>query len=434
MIEYWGTFLTIVCAAIATVAFLTFFDAFFERKQMGGKYWCAVLLLFASFALISLAIHGNIFLQMTLEITLEYIFCSAIYRSRWDRRFFLVATIYAISFSSSYWINQLFLTLSGQSYEEYLWNIPLYSVRVLTGAFLLLILAATVKQVHHPFASDEQPRVWIPVFAAFPLLTLLVLLVSYFPSPEQWIWQICLVILDLVDAVALFLLDHLERAALEREQLLVVRERARVQDENMQALSQAYGAQRKMTHDFRAHLAALADLMEHGSMEDAKKYLADLRVRTTERVLLVNSHHAAVDAVLNQKGYLGKQRGVDIRFRVNDLSPLHLPAADITIVLANLLDNAIEACAALAESDRWVKVLITYQASGKIPMLSITVANPSGPVDIRDGVIATSKQDKMLHGFGLQNVREILQRYGAEQMISCENGLFTFYCSWPDSV
>ena len=401
---------------------------------MGRKYWCAVLLLFAAFVLISLTIHGNIFLQMTLEITLQYIFCSVVYYSRWDRRFFLIATIYAIGFSFSYWLNQFFLTLSGLSYEEYIWNVPFYSASILTRAFMLLALAATVKQVHHPFASDEQPRVWIPVFAVFPLLTLLVLLVSYFPSPEQWIWQICLAILDLVDVVALFLLDHLERTALEREQFLIIRERARLQDENVQALSQAYGAQRKMTHDFRAHLAALADLMEHGSMEDAKKYLADLRVRTTERILLVNSHHAAVDAVLNQKGYLGKQRGVDMRFRVNNLSPLHIPAADITIVLGNLLDNAIEACAALDDPNRWVKVLITYQANSEAPVLSITVANPSSPVDIRDGVIATSKQDRMLHGFGLQNVREILQHYDAEQMISFENGLFTFYCSWPDNA
>lgn len=432
MIELWGTILSIACSAIVIFALLKFFDAFFERKLKGGKYWCVALFLFAASILICLNNQGNIFLQMPLEISIQCIFCAAVYYGRWDRLFFTSATIYAINFSFSYWINQFFLALSRQSYEEYLWNIPLYSAHMFTGASLLLALALIVKRFHHPAADSGQPRVWISLFAIFPFMTLLVLLAGYYPSQEQWIWQICLMILDTVDTIALFVLDYLERSAQEREQWLVVSERARVQEENIQALSRAYGSQRKMTHDFRAHLAMLADLLENGSVADAKKYLAELRVQHTERVLLVNSHHAAVDAILNQKGYLGIQRGIDVRFCIDDLSSLHIPATDLTTVLGNLLDNAIEASATLEDARRWIKVFITCQTNGQLPELSVMVANPSDPVEVRDGIIMTSKRDTMLHGFGLQIVRDVLERYGAEQIISCDNGMFTVYCSWPD--
>lgn len=38
----------------------------------------------------------------------------------------------------------------------------------------------------------------------------------------------------------------------------------------------------------------------------------------SERILLINTHNAAIDAVLNQKGYAGQRQGIDMRFRVNN--------------------------------------------------------------------------------------------------------------------
>ncbi len=266
----------------------------------------------------------------------------------------------------------------------------------------------------------------------FPILTLIVLLLSGSLSSESRIWQVSLVILNLVDVAALSLFGYMERTSMEREQLIAASERARIQDENIQALSQAYSTQRKMTHDFRAHLDALSSLLEQDDMEGARSYLAELRVRTTERILLVNSHNAAIDAVLNQKSYIGKQQGIDMRFRVSDLSALRIPAADSTIVLGNLLDNAIEACAKFEQEARWIEVRLLYHTNDNPAVLLITVTNPSLPVKIRNGKIATSKKNAMLHGFGLQNVEEILNRHEAEHTLSYTDGLFSFYCSWPD--
>ena len=89
---------------------------------------------------------------------------------------------------------------------------------------------------------------------------------------EQRVWQICLLILDLVDIAALILLDYLEENAENREKLIAANERAHVQDENIQALSQAYVGQRKMTHDFRANLSTLSELLESERVDDAKEF------------------------------------------------------------------------------------------------------------------------------------------------------------------
>ena len=137
--------------------------------------------------------------------------------------------------------------------------------------------------------------------------------------------------------------------------------------------------QRKMTHDYRAQLSTLSELLEGGELEDAKAYLSEMKARQSERILLINTHNAAIDAVLNQKGYAGQRQGIDMRFRVNDLSALKLPRVDVTIVLANLIDNAMEACVQMPEAETLGQrpKSCTVMRCCRFPII-----NPSRPVQI----------------------------------------------------
>lgn len=406
-------------------------DSFFPRKKDKSVHWLFVVIGFLAISVFSVLIGSGFgyTLKMLFEVTLYTTLCAILYQSRWDRRLFVVVTCYAVLYSVSYWTNAVCILLLHLTYEEYVWNIPLYSSVFLSRALMLIVLAVMVRKYHPPLSVDTQARAWVPLSVVFPLSTLLIIWQIYTFPNEQQIWQICLLILDVVDVVALLLLDHLEQSAVNREKLVAAAERARVQDENIQALSQAYAGQRKMTHDYRAQLSTLSELLEDGDLENAKAYLSEMRTRQSERVLLVNTHNAAIDAVLNQKGYAGRRQGIDMRFRVNDLSGLKLPRIDVTIVLANLIDNAMDACIQMPETKRWVSVQILYGHK----MLSISIVNPSRPVQIIGGQIATTKPDPLLHGFGLRNVEDILEKYHAEYTFSFEDGRFIFTADWPDT-
>ena len=351
------------------------------------------------------------------------------YESRWDRRLFIVVTKYSVLYSASYWIDVLCILLLDLTYEEYVWNISLYSAVFVLRPLAILAIALTIRKHHPPLSVGKQARAWVPMSAVFPISTLLILWQIYTFPHEQQIWQICLLILDVVDVVAILLLDHLEQSAINRERLVAAAERAHVQDENIEALSRAYAGQRKMTHDYRAQLSTLSELVDQGNLAEVKAFLSEMKDHQSERILLINTHNAAIDAVLNQKGYAGQRQGIDMRFRVNDLSALKLPRVDVTIVLANLLDNAMEACIQMPESKRWVSIQILYSQG----ILSMAIINPSRPVEIVGGQITTTKPDPLLHGFGLRNVEDILDKYQAEYTFSFEDGRFIFTVDWPDT-
>ena len=194
----------------------------------------------------------------------------------------------------------------------------------------------------------------------------------------------------------------------------------------MEALGKAYSDQRKITHDFNAYLETIDGLLKENNIESAKQFIDKLRAKQTTRLLLVNSHHPIMDALLNQKAYAAKNNDIAIHFEINDLSKLEVNPVDMTAMLGNLLDNAIEACLA-HKIDKQIQVKALL---GKTFYFSIR--NTCNPVKIVNDTIATTKPDAENHGFGIENVKAIIQKYNGEYAMEYKNGWFLFAGEIPN--
>ena len=117
---------------------------------------------------------------------------------------------------------------------------------------------------------------------------------------------------------------------------------------------------------------------------------------------------------------------ISIDFEVNDLSNLPFDASDMVVLLSNLLDNAIEACQRYDKGDKAIHVMAVVQQD-----FFISVRNTSEPVVIINGSIPTTKPEPQLHGFGLANIRLILEKYSGEYTMFYENGWFQFTADIP---
>ena len=222
----------------------------------------------------------------------------------------------------------------------------------------------------------------------------------------------------------LLLISWMEQNANFREEAISLQAKSKAQQESIEALSAAYAQQRKLTHDFRAHLSTLDGMLmqQNRDINTIQTYIHSLQSKQTERILLVNTHHAALDALLNQKALVAKNRKIDIQFSVNDLSPIKIDMVDLTVVISNTLDNAIEACEKLPETDRQIYV----QALLEEDELFYAVRNKSSPVNmIANQLPASTKDNPSFHGYGLQNVHTtrftlwIMKTAGSNLQQSC---------------
>lgn len=234
--------------------------------------------------------------------------------------------------------------------------------------------------------------------------------------------SVCAAFIAVFNIASLLLVNWIEQTSHFREETLFLHAQIKAQSEGIEALSLSNSAQRKLTHDFRAHLETLDSLLKNQSFQEASDYVTQLRSEQTERILLVNTHNSAMDAILNQKAFIAKKHDIDIQFAVNDLSPLLIDAVDLTVIISNLMDNAIEACEKLPIPERQIHVKALLDDA-----FFFSIRNRSEPVSVCDNVVITTKPNTLLHGYGLQNVRSTLNKYDSYFGIDYQNGWFLAY-------
>ena len=393
-----GYWLGIVFSCLDVLCVAVFCDAFLERKTRGlrfvvGALLCGVLSYIATVFVSHISEESPItLLKFAALITVYFVFASLLYTGK-------------------FWL------------------------RLLVVKFLL---SSGIKKIHKPMVASSASIKWAPLTIGFPLISLVGISICYYLSMNGKIAAAFVLfssgILLVTNAVILILIDLTEKSNLAQEQQKTLNEQLRSQRANIDALSSAYATQRKMTHDFRHHIAALSGMLQGGETQQAQDYLAALQEQQTERALMVNTHNSVIDAVLNQKGYAAQKQHIDIQFEVNDLSPLQIELIDCTVVLGNLLDNAIEACLKLEEAKRRIEVSVLRDeayADGDAK-LYVSIINTSLPVHIEKDCIATTKLEPHLHGFGLPCAKELLRRNNAFYTMDYHDGAFQFCFEWPD--
>lgn len=425
--EYWLSALYIV---LEFYAYTLGMEAFLPRRWKKLQHW----LIFSAWAaamyiLIYIVppLPGNwALVQSLLTILLGGIL---LYRSK--------QPIYYLALTLIDYLIIYFCTFIASFIAAQTLGIAIYAVRetylpsvlsALLSRTLCIFLMSMLKRCCSPTHNQSTRWPYLVIATLFPLSSFFVLLtflsiLRSSPTEPGFILP-CSVLLVLSDVSVLILLDQIEQSEGNRQKTLTLEQRLQLQGESFSELSKLYAENRKAAHDFRAHLDLLSSLLESNETSEAALYLNKIRAKQTTRIFLVNCHHTVLDALLNQKARLAQEKGISIQFKVNDLSSLTIDPTDITVILSNLLDNAIEACEKCP--DKQIEVMVLLENS-----FFFSIRNTSVPVHIVNNHIASTKVNPALHGFGLENVKTLLKKHNGEYVMLYENGWFQFSAEIP---
>ena len=252
----------------------------------------------------------------------------------------------------------------------------------------------------------------------------------YFSSQGQQELSAVAVTLALVILLAniavFYLMDSMDRASASEKELALLNQSMALQTENYRALEKSYRAQRTASHEFKHQLQVIGDLLRDGNTREAQDYVTELQSQQTSRLFAAKTGNTIVDAILNEKYQRAREIGIDVSYKVNDLSGLKLSTDALVVVLSNLLENAIEACCRLPE-DRKIECSLLLEES-----LFLSIRNTALPVKIVDGRIETTKENKAEHGYGLAAVQRILQQLRGELVIDYREPWFQIVAEIPN--
>lgn len=153
---------------------------------------------------------------------------------------------------------------------------------------------------------------------------------------------------------------------------------------------------------------------------DAKRYTEKfLQTEYKASKPYIRSSNSVLNAIMNEKIEKAEQNEIEISCRITVRIPEYLEY-DLSVLLANLLDNAIEACQNNTVLSQII-VIITETAG----YYRIAVKNT-----IQESVLGTNqklesrKKDKAHHGFGLKSVHEIVEKYQGSMEVYEDKNVF----------
>jgi sensor histidine kinase regulating citrate/malate metabolism len=189
-----------------------------------------------------------------------------------------------------------------------------------------------------------------------------------------------------------------------------------------QHLNEVRGIYREMRgykHDFHHHLQALKGQLEAGETDRALSYIEQLDHHLMNVDALVKTGNISLDAILSAKIAQAKAMGIAVTVCATVPEGLLISDLELSIVVGNLLDNAIEACV-LSSKERFIRIYMTMKGR----MLYFSMLNSAGKKKEKTGSLFSSHK-KGFHGFGLRRAESILTERGGWCKYNSEDGAFT---------
>lgn len=320
--------------------------------------------------------------------------------------------------------------LLGVSLEQLYTKKALYTILCSLPRLLLVFLGWFLKKVRKANGFHSIQVKWLLLSIMFPIVSFLMMMVVFDMSKSSSDLSygaiVFSIILVAVNFSTIYLLEQLEQASKDAKESSLLRQEQQLQTEHILALEKNYREQRKTAHDFRNRLQTIYDLLEMNQPDKAKAYVRELQGMQTTRLFLSNSGHAIIDAILNHKSQIAKEHDIDLQIQLNSLAHVNIGTDMLTVLLSNLLDNAIEGCGRVSDERQIILELIA-----KSDMLWLSIKNTAIPVKVVGNAIPTSKEPKEDHGYGIPRVQYILNQLKAEYAFGYKDGWFTFAAEIP---
>lgn len=135
---------------------------------------------------------------------------------------------------------------------------------------------------------------------------------------------------------------------LKRTYLRLVEMQEEQARQHLEEVRSIHNEMRGYKHDFHHHLQALKGQLEAGQVERAIAYLEQLDRSLQTVDTLLKTGNVTVDAILSAKLAQARAAGIAVTAETNLPPELSLTDLELSIVIGNLLDNAIEGCRSAA--------------------------------------------------------------------------------------
>ena len=414
---------------LLTIYFCTFFKkTAFSKKVVGVIYLSAIVIYYCS----------SNYLTEAYQKTIVYLFVcfliSVCYYGSYSYKLVLTV-IYAgvgiiIETVAALLLTMLmpdsFLAVMGNSMEGYLLGLVCAN-----GSFLIVIgLIWIVLQKKFPkfdLSAHSLNTYWDMLFFVLIIITILFSLAIDYLTIKRgmeyglFIFVLLECLLIIFDIGIFYIFQKMERLQQEKLKSALVFQQNEAQQAFYKEAIQKNQQLKKIVHDEKNFLLGVEGYLKSGEIDAA---LAEVERQRKQLMSTITDYtgNIALDTVLTAKVEEARKQGITLQPIIMLHGQIMIEFLDLVLLLGNALDNAIEATEAVVQTEE-KKIWLTMKLQQNI--LHIQVENPvAEQVVIENQTIVSGKKDRELHGFGISNMKTIMQKYHGTFDMQCSDKLF----------
>ena len=407
--------LTFIAEMLEVKGTLYFFDTFMEKRDGGyrNRYrffvYCGVLYL--------AAVTGAwIGMLKCIPIILVMSFLNLAYYEVSFRQSFLFSII---NYTMLVLIDYVTVLLGrGGSIQEKWFLQALISKTV----FIILMLFIRRFSKTRKSCGLITGKEWLQFFCV-PVFTVVGFILMFYSENDDMQNVFLFLSVGLV-AINLILMEFMQNTIEKEERIKIAvlteqNQKNRIAD--YQDREEIYERQRRKMHDYKNQLSTIQTLIKNGHIDEALSFTQKLTESIAVEMSAINTNHPVVNAILNQKYRSMQEKHIAVILKVGDLQEICLEEEEIVLLLSNLLDTAIRESAKVLKltGDAVIHLILECEEH----KLIFAVRNPvTEKVEIENDTIKSKRGD--LHGIGLLNVKAVVDKYGGDMVLSCDENEF----------
>ncbi len=213
---------------------------------------------------------------------------------------------------------------------------------------------------------------------------------------------------------------QIDKNEADKKLAFFLNERTRRLKEQLAIYKSNEAAIRKYKHDIRHYNRVLAGFIKEKEYDKATAYLQEFDSMLEQVTAVSFCDNQIVNELLTI--YASRCQKLGFKPRVKAVVPERIPIeeTELTSLVANALENAVEAQEKIDKENRQIKFEITYDGK-KLKMIS---QNPAGVQTSFDENGLPISTRPIQSGIGTKQIKDIAEKYGGAASFTQENGTF----------
>lgn len=227
--------------------------------------------------------------------------------------------------------------------------------------------------------------------------------------------------LTLVNVLVFFLLDKIQQNYQERLDISLLKQQNQAYENQILLINESEERIMSLKHDLKNHFFSLEKLAEKDGTEAIKDYLKKLVSDTDDIKTFAETGNFVIDSLLNAKLAVISTTDAEINVEFSISKGIQIDDKDISVILGNLLDNAITA---LKKCKQTKKIHVVMRETTGTLFIKVENSHEEN-IKVKGSKIISTKEDKHNHGIGLKNVQKIVNSYSGTMEIDYDKNNFS---------